>query len=174
MENKNKMELSRELILSFYKDRYDEARVSYRRLEDKVNYLVAVIGLEATALLAIFSTVDSSKISSTSIYLNFCLLFLFSCMVSVIFSFYYLWHSLGLKGLPKVVGPRSQEAHNFFLTEESDKVVRYLMVIYGVAVNKIETLHKVKAVYVQRLFNAVALSFVLLITSVLFLFFSKV
>lgn len=162
------------MILSFYKDRYDEARTSYRRLEDKVNYLVAVIGLEATALLAIFSTVDSSKISSTSLFLNFCLLFLFLCMVSVIFSFYYLWYSLGLRGLPKVVGPRHKEAHDFFLTEVNEKIVRYLMVIYGSAVNKIELLHKAKAVYVQKLFNAVALSFVLLMISVLFLFFSKV
>lgn len=162
-----------EFIVSYYRERYDEAKANYRRLEDKVNYLLAVIGVETSAILAIFGSLDFNKSSISEIFLKLALLFLCACILSLVACFYFLWHSWGLRSVPYMPIHKKPVEHDFLLTGTKELVLRYHMIKYGKAVTEIEKLHKQKAIYVRNLFNYVALSFGFFILSVTFLMINK-
>ncbi|MGR7548710.1 hypothetical protein ACU6YF_11475 [Klebsiella aerogenes] len=163
-----------EFIVAYYRERYDEAKANYRRLEDKVNFLLAVIGVEASAILAIFGSLNISPSSIGEIFLKLALLFLCACILSLVMCFYYLWHSWGLRAIPYMPTHKTREQHDYLLTGQIELVLKYHMIKYGEAVSRIEELHKKKAIYVNNLFDFVALSFGFFILSVTFLMINKV
>jgi len=162
-----------EFIASYYRERYEEAKANYRRLEDKVNFLLAVIGVEASAILAIFGSIDLSKSYGSQVFFKLAVLCLCSCVLSLVVCFYYLWHSWGLRTVPYMPTHKTPAQHDFLFKGPTELILRYHMLKYGSAVSKIEALHKEKAIYVANLFNYVALSFVFFIISVAFLMINK-
>lgn len=176
IEDNNKSKdigIGTEFIVSYYRERYDEAKANYRRLEDKVNFLLAIIGVEASAILAIFGSLDFSKISGNELFFKLAILCLCSCILSLVVCFYYLWHSWGLRTVPYMPIHRTPKAHDFLFSGPKELILRYHMEKYGKAVSMIETLHKEKAIYVTNLFNYIALSFGFFILSVTFLMINK-
>lgn len=172
-ENINKG-MSTDFILSYYKDRYDEARTIYRRLEDKVNYMLAVLGLEASALITFvgLSNFDFSK--EFNLAAKFSVYFIFLCAFLIIFSFYCVWKSLALKNVPKMPIHSTREQIDFLLLGSTDLNIKYHLLMYVEAVESIESIHEKKSLYVYYLFNGLAISFIFFTLSVFFLFLSKV
>lgn len=162
-----------EFIISYYRERYEETKSNYRRLEDKVNYLLAVLGVEVSALLTIFGSLELNKSFGKEIFYQLAVLFLCACVLSVVFCFYYLWHAWGLRPVPYMPTHKKPVEHDFLFNGDKEIILRYHMIQYGEAVSQIEELHKGKAIYVRSLFNYVALSFGFFILSVTFLLISK-
>ncbi|MDI8507049.1 hypothetical protein MJM81_26880, partial [Salmonella enterica subsp. enterica serovar Lubbock] len=100
-------------ILSYSKERYEEVKATYRRLEDKANFLLAVLGVEISALLAVFGSFELGQQLKTSLSARLSLLCLCSCFVCLVVCFYYLWKSWELRNIPKMPVYRTAEQHDF-------------------------------------------------------------
>ena len=162
-----------DFISSYYKDRYEEAKSTYRRLEDKVNYLLAILAVETSALLAVFGTVDFKSGLKSNWFLTLSILCAYLCFVCIVMCFFFLWRTWGLKDIPKMPIHKRKEEHDFLLYGDKIKTLRYHMFQYGKAVELIESLHKEKAVYARYLFEGIALSFGFFVLSVTFLLINK-
>ncbi|EFO0304287.1 hypothetical protein D0Y99_18855 [Escherichia coli] len=161
-------------ILSYSRDRYEEVKTTYRRLEDKANFLLAVLGVEISALLAVFGSFELGQQLKTSLSARLSLLCLCSCFVCLVFCFYYLWKCWELRSIPKMPVHRTPEQHEFLLRGSRDDTVRFHLIMYGRAIDRIEKIHKEKSAFVNELFRWMVMSFVFFIISVTCMLISKV
>lgn len=150
-------------ILSYSKERYEEVKATYRRLEDKANFLLAVLGVEISALLAVFGSFELGQQLKTSLSARLSLLCLCSCFVCLVVCFYYLWKSWELRNIPKMPVYRTAEQHDFLLKGDRDDTVRFHLIMYRRAIDSIEKIHKEKSAFVNELFRWMAMSFVFLL-----------
>lgn len=161
-------------ILSYSKERYEEVKATYRRLEDKANFLLAVLGVEISALLAVFGSFELGQQLKTSLSARLSLLCLCSCFVCLMVCFYYLWKSWELRNIPKMPVYRTAEQHDFLLKGDRDDTVRFHLIMYRRAIDSIEKIHKEKSAFVNELFRWMAMSFVFFIISVTCMLINKV
>ncbi|EAA3000171.1 TPA: hypothetical protein G8L57_001390 [Salmonella enterica] len=161
-------------ILSYSKERYEEVKATYRRLEDKANFLLAVLGVEISALLAVFGSFELGQKLKTSLSARLSLLCLCSCFVCLVVCFYYLWKSWELRNIPKMPVYRTAEQHDFLLKGNRDNTVRFHLIMYRRAIDSIEKIHKEKSAFVNELFRWMAMSFVFFIISVTCMLINKV
>lgn len=161
-------------ILSYSKERYEEVKATYRRLEDKANFLLAVLGVEISALLAVFGAFELGQKLKTSLSARLSLLCLCSCFVCLVVCFYYLWKSWELRNIPKMPVYRTAEQHDFLLKGNRDNTVRFHLIMYRRAIDSIEKIHKEKSAFVNELFRWMAMSFVFFIISVTCMLINKV
>ncbi|EBK3240142.1 TPA_asm: hypothetical protein GBX98_02265 [Salmonella enterica subsp. enterica] len=161
-------------ILSYSKERYEEVKATYRRLEDKANFLLAVLGVEISALLAVFGSFELGQKLKTSLSARLSLLCLCSCFVCLVVCFYYLWKSWELRNIPKMPVYRTAEQHDFLLKGDRDNTVRFHLIMYRRAIDSIEKIHKEKSAFVNELFRWMAMSFVFFIISVTCMLINKV
>lgn len=161
-------------ILSYSKERYEEVKATYRRLEDKANFLLAVLGVEISALLAVFGSFELGQKLKTSLSTRLSLLCLCSCFVCLVVCFYYLWKSWELRNIPKMPVYRTAEQHDFLLKGNRDDTVRFHLIMYRRAIDSIEKIHKEKSAFVNELFRWMAMSFVFFIISVTCMLINKV
>lgn len=161
-------------ILSYSKERYEEVKATYRRLEDKANFLLAVLGVEISALLAVFGFFELGQKLKTSLSARLSLLCLCSCFVCLVVCFYYLWKSWELRNIPKMPVYRTAEQHDFLLKGNRDNTVRFHLIMYRRAIDSIEKIHKEKSAFVNELFRWMAMSFVFFIISVTCMLINKV
>ncbi len=161
-------------ILSYSKERYEEVKATYRRLEDKANFLLAVLGVEISALLAVFGSFELGQKLKTSLSARLSLLCLCSCFVCLVVCFYYLWKSWELRNIPKMPVYRTAEQHDFLLKGNRDNTVRFHLIMYRRAIDSIEKIHKEKSAFVNELFRWMAMSFVFFIISVMCMLINKV
>ncbi|ECH8732830.1 hypothetical protein EP98_14085 [Salmonella enterica subsp. enterica] len=161
-------------ILSYSKERYEEVKATYRRLEDKANFLLAVLGVEISALLAVFGSFELGQQLKTSLSARLSLLCLCSCFVCLVVCFYYLWKSWELRNIPKMPVYRTAEQHDFLLKGNRDDTVRFHLIMYRRDIDSIEKIHKEKSAFVNELFRWMAMSFVFFIISVTCMLINKV
>lgn len=161
-------------ILSYSKERYEEVKATYRRLEDKANFLLAVLGVEISALLAVFGSFELGQQLKTSLSARLSLLCLCSCFVCLMVCFYYLWKSWELRNIPKMPVYRTAEQHDFLLKGDRDDTVRFHLIMYRRTIDSIEKIHKEKSAFVNELFRWMAMSFVFFIISVTCMLINKV
>ncbi|EFF3103554.1 hypothetical protein SO235_003456 [Escherichia coli] len=90
-----------DFISSYYKDRYEEAKSTYRRLEDKVNYLLAILAVETSALLAVFGTVDFKSGLKSNWFLTLSILCAYLCFVCIVMCFFFPMAYLGTERYTK-------------------------------------------------------------------------
>lgn len=161
-------------ILSYSRERYEEVKATYRRLEDKANFLLAVLGVETSALLAVFGSFELGQQLKTSLSARLSLLCLCSCFICLMFCFFYLWKCWALRNIPKMPVLRTKEQREFVLKGSRDDTVHYHLIMYRKAIDSIEVIHKEKSVFVNELFRWMAMSFVFFILSVTCMLINKV
>lgn len=170
----NQSGLDTDTILSYAKDRYEEAKISYKRLEDKANFLLAFLGLETSALLAVFSLADVAIYIKYSIFVKLSVALFLLCLTCIVMCFFHLWKSWVLKNVPRMPIHDKEKQHNHLLTGDAREIIRYYLVAYAKATRLIEGLHREKAEHINKLFLWLALSFVYFTLSIIFILISKV
>lgn len=160
-------------LCAYYKERYEEVKTTFRRLEDKVNYLLAALAMEISVLIAIFGSASDVFNSLEKLSVKLFILFSIFCCVHVVLSMYFLGKAWELKTIPKMPTPEKEADHNMLLSFDEVAAHRHLIVLYCKAVREIEVLHKTKACHVNNLFLSLALSFAFFIISTFSLVLGK-
>lgn len=176
MEDKPQPEvgLDAALVIAYAKDRYDEVKASYRRLEDKANFLLAVLGVETSALLAISGSAWISNSIENNAFTKIMIISFFFCFICIAMCFYNLWHSWRLRNIPRMPIHRKENEHDFYFTGQKKYIIKYYLMMYARVSDEIEKLHKEKTRYVNNVFEWMATSFILFICSVICMLLSKV
>lgn len=146
MENNKKEYLDAYEVCTYYKERYEEAKTSYRRLEDKVNYLLAALAMEVSVIIAICGIItnSSARLEGVGIFIAiFCSLLLFIRYFGIIF----LVKSWRLVSVPRMPAPSEGKMHNAML-RNWDKVdaCRAFIVLYSKVIKKSIKFTKLKLV----------------------------
>lgn len=160
-------------VSSYYKERYEEVKVSYRRLEDKVNYMLTVLALEVTVFIAVCGSATFSFTENVSLSAKGFLLFAVICFLTITISIYYLGKSWQLKRIPRMPSPADRNAHNAMLSMQYIEMHKHLTVLYSKAIDEIECIHEEKAFWVSRMFHFITASFILLLLSTTCIFIGK-
>lgn len=160
-------------LCAYYKERYEEVKTTFRRLEDKVNYLLAALAMEISVLVAIFGAASDVFNNLEKLSVKLFILFSVFCCAHIVLSMYFLGKAWELKTIPKMPTPEKQQEHDALLIIDEVDAHRHLIVLYCRAVREIEKLHKAKACYVNNLFLSLALSFAFFIISTFSLILGK-
>ena len=161
-------------ICTYYKERYDEAYVTYRRLEDKVNYMFAALAMEVSVLIALYGAAFGVLDNLESLSIKLFVLFSAGCCACVGFSMFYLGRTWELKLMPKMPSPRTEASHKGIFNSSEKVIHRHFVVFYSKAVFKIEELHTTKATYANKLFLSLALSYGFFVISLISLISGKI
>ncbi|BEN30049.1 hypothetical protein ACSJL4_001969 [Serratia nematodiphila] len=174
MENNKKEYLDAYEVCTYYKERYEEAKTSYRRLEDKVNYLLAALAMEVSVIIAICGIITNSSARLEGVWGFLLLSSALSCFLFVILASFFLVKSWRLVSVPRMPAPSEGKMHNAML-RNWDKVdaCRAFIVLYSKVIKKIDKIHEIKACAVENLFKALSLSYVFLIISILLIALRK-
>lgn len=158
---------------TYFKERYEEVKASYRRLEDKVNYMLTVLALEVTVFIAVCGSATFSLTENMSLSAKGFLLFAITCFLTITISIYYLGKSWQLKPFPRMPSPADRTAQDRILSMQPIEMHRHLTVLYSKAIDEIECIHIEKAFWVNRMFHFITASFILLLLSTTCIFIGK-
>ena len=106
--------LDADLAISYARDRYEEVKSAYRRVEDKANFLLAILGVEISSLLAVFGLINPPQLIDSGLSVKLMFLFLCACCICVAICFVYLWSSWRLMDMPRMPIHRNRKEHDFF------------------------------------------------------------
>lgn len=174
MENDAQELINSAEICAYYKERYDEVKTSYRRMEDKVNNLLTALVLEVSVILAVCGGFADAFDDLSKLSTKFFILFMGACCVFLGFSVYYLGHSWRPMPMANMPTQYEAQAQISLLNLPKKKVHGFLISLYAEAVSEINKIHSYKVAYVGGLFLYLSLSYVFLVMSIISLVLRRV